>query len=132
MARVTVEDCVDKVTNRFELVVLAAQRAKDINSGIHITVERDNDKDAVVALREIAADHIKIDVLREEVTKRLQTRSSIDHVEDENLFAETVTPEEFDYVPDESDSYQEDQTDTDFDDIELFNDNISDDMDNRE
>ena len=54
MARVTVEDCVDKVPNRFELVMLAAHRAREIGSGAAITVDRDNDKDPVVALREIA------------------------------------------------------------------------------
>jgi DNA-directed RNA polymerase subunit omega len=54
MARVTVEDCVDKMRNRFELVLVAARRARDLGSGSAITVERENDKDAVVALREIA------------------------------------------------------------------------------
>ena len=54
MARVTVEDCVEKVPNRFELVMLAAQRSRDISAGAEITVDRDNDKNPVVALREIA------------------------------------------------------------------------------
>ena len=54
MARVTVEDCIDKVTNRFELVMLAAQRARKIGSGAALTIERDNDKNPVVSLREIA------------------------------------------------------------------------------
>ncbi|MBI4724765.1 MAG: DNA-directed RNA polymerase subunit omega, partial [Rhodomicrobium sp.] len=54
MARVTVEDCVDKVSNRFELVLLAAHRARAVSSGAPITIERDNDKNPVVALREIA------------------------------------------------------------------------------
>jgi DNA-directed RNA polymerase subunit omega len=54
MARITVEDCIDKVPNRFELVLLAAHRARSLASGTHITVDRDNDKNAIVALREIA------------------------------------------------------------------------------
>ena len=67
MARVTVEDCVTKVRNRFELVLLAAQRARDIHSGSDLTVDRDNDKDAVVALREIAEEKIELDQLRQEL-----------------------------------------------------------------
>ncbi|MDF2966099.1 MAG: rpoZ [Rickettsiaceae bacterium] len=83
MARVTVEDCVDKVQNRFELVVVAAQRAKDINSGTPITVERDNDKYSVIALREIAAGHIKPEVLRQEVIAGYRTRNVVDKIQDE-------------------------------------------------
>lgn len=67
MARVTVEDCVDKITNRFELVVLSAQRAKQIASGAPLTVERDNDKEAVIALREIAEQTIDLAQMEEEV-----------------------------------------------------------------
>ena len=58
MARVTVEDCIDKVLNRFELVMVASQRARKIGSGAAPTVDRDNDKNPVVALREIAAGHV--------------------------------------------------------------------------
>ncbi len=65
MARVTVEDCVLHVPNRFELVLLASQRAKQISSGNPLTVDRDNDKDAVVALREIADETISLDQLQE-------------------------------------------------------------------
>ena len=65
MARVTVEDCVDKVPNRFELVMLASHRAREISSGEEITVERDNDKNPVVALREIADETQSADELRE-------------------------------------------------------------------
>jgi len=89
MARVTVEDCVEKITNRFELVSLAAQRAKSINCGSPITIERDNDKNAVVALREIAAKNLDIEQLREELISSLQTRNKVDFVEDENLHAES-------------------------------------------
>ena len=89
MARVTVEDCVEQITNRFELVSLAAKRAKSINCGSPITIERDNDKNAVVALREIAAKNLDIEQLREELISSLQTRNKVDFVEDENLHAES-------------------------------------------
>jgi DNA-directed RNA polymerase omega subunit len=65
MARVTVEDCVDKVPNRFELVMLAAHRAREITSGSPVTLNRDNDKNPVVALREIAEETQQADDLRE-------------------------------------------------------------------
>ncbi len=64
MARVTVEDCVDKVPNRFDLVMLAAHRARSISDGAPITVERDNDKNPVVALREIAEETMGVEELR--------------------------------------------------------------------
>ena len=65
MARVTVEDCVDKVTNRFDLVLVAAQRARQISAGAPLEVERDNDKNAVVSLREIAEEKVSPDDLME-------------------------------------------------------------------
>lgn len=67
MARVTVEDCVDKVTNRFDLVLVAAQRARQISAGAPLLVERDNDKNSVVSLREIAEEHVFEDDLKESV-----------------------------------------------------------------
>ena len=67
MARVTVEDCVDKIPNRFELVLLAARRARNIHSGAPLTLERDNDKNPVVALREIADETIELEVLKYEM-----------------------------------------------------------------
>lgn len=67
MARVTVEDCTEIIKNRFELVVLCSRRARDISSGAEITIERDNDKNAVVALREIAEQKISKEQLSEEV-----------------------------------------------------------------
>jgi DNA-directed RNA polymerase subunit omega len=72
MARITVEDCAEVVENRFELVVLAAHRAKIITSGSPIFVERDNDKNAVIALREIAERKVSTDNLRELLTQSLQ------------------------------------------------------------
>ena len=64
MARLTVEDCIERVTNRFELVLLAAQRARDLGKGAELTVEKDNDKHPVIALREIAEDTISLDTVR--------------------------------------------------------------------
>ena len=72
MARVTVEDCVVKIPNRFELVMLAAQRARYISAGAAMTVEKDNDKNPVVALREIAEETIDLDELEEALIKGLQ------------------------------------------------------------
>ena len=77
MARVTVEDCVDKVPNRFDLVMLAAHRAREINTGSPLSIERDNDKNPVVALREIAEETQQIDDLRERMIESSQTRSRL-------------------------------------------------------
>lgn len=83
MARVTVEDCVLKVPNRFELVLIAGQRARDIASGTPISVDRDNDKNPVVALREIAEDKLDLDVIRNQLIKGLQKAVDNDEPEDE-------------------------------------------------
>jgi DNA-directed RNA polymerase subunit omega len=83
MARVTVEDCVIKVPNRFELVLLAAQRARDVAAGGQITVERDNDKNPVVALREIADESIGLDALQNALIKGLQKHVEIDEPEED-------------------------------------------------
>ncbi|MBH5321070.1 DNA-directed RNA polymerase subunit omega [Aurantiacibacter sediminis] len=72
MARVTVEDCVDKVPNRFDLVLLAAQRAREISGGAEITLDRDRDKNPVVALREIAEQTVKPKHLNESLVQSLQ------------------------------------------------------------
>lgn len=85
MARVTVEDCVDKVKNRFELVMLAAQRARSISSGAAITVERDNDKNPVVALREIAEETVELDELEAGLVKGLQKHIEYDDQDEEEL-----------------------------------------------
>jgi DNA-directed RNA polymerase subunit omega len=83
MARVTVEDCVVKVPNRFELVLLAAQRARDVAAGAQITLERDNDKNPVVALREIADDTIGLDNLQNTLIKGMQKHVEIDEPEED-------------------------------------------------
>jgi DNA-directed RNA polymerase subunit omega len=72
MARVTVEDCVERIPNRFELVMLAAQRARNISRGEQLTVDRDNDKNPVVALREIADETVPLDGLQADLIKSLQ------------------------------------------------------------
>lgn len=85
MARVTVEDCEDKVTNRFDLVLLAARRARQISAGAPITVERDNDKNPVVALREIADETIIADDLQEAVLYGLQKHVEVDEPEEDDI-----------------------------------------------
>jgi DNA-directed RNA polymerase subunit omega len=72
MARVTVEDCVDKIPNRFDLVLMAAQRAREISGGAELTVDRDRDKNPVVALREIAEETVRPALLKESVISSLQ------------------------------------------------------------
>jgi DNA-directed RNA polymerase subunit omega len=83
MARVTVEDCIDKVENRFDLVLLASHRARMVSAGQQITVERDNDKNPVVALREIADKTITPEDLREELIHSLQKYTEVDEPEPE-------------------------------------------------
>ena len=83
MARVTVEDCVLKVPNRFELVMMAAQRARDVSSGAPLTVERDNDKNPVVALREIADETVSLDALGNALVQALQKQSEQDEPEED-------------------------------------------------
>ncbi len=81
MARVTVEDCVDKVTNRFELVLLAAHRARSIASGSAITIDPDNDKNPVIALREIAERSVAADDMREGLIHSIQKNVEVDEPE---------------------------------------------------
>jgi DNA-directed RNA polymerase subunit omega len=88
MARVTVEDCIEEVPNRFELVVLTSERARNISSGAPLTVERNNDKNPVIALREIAAGNIDIEKLRDSQIANLQKNNKLDDITDENLYAE--------------------------------------------
>ena len=99
MARVTVADCVEEIPNRFELVILASERAKSISSGAPLTVDRDNDKNPVIALREIAAKNIDPEVLRESQIVGLQKNNKVDEAPEENLYAEAQesAPEEVDY-----------------------------------
>ena len=85
MARVTVEDCVEKVPNRFELVLLAAQRARNLSRGEELTIDRDNDKNPVVALREIAEETINRDYLEQDLIKSLSRSPEPEPADEEVL-----------------------------------------------
>jgi len=95
MARVTVEDCIEKVSNRFDLVMLAAQRSRSLASGAELTVERDNDKNPVVALREIADETIDLKELENNLIKGLQKHVERDEQEEE---ADLLTAATDDFV----------------------------------
>lgn len=94
MARVTVEDCIDKVENRFELVLLAGHRARLISQGAPITIARDNDKNPVVALREIAEESLAPDDLKEDLIHSLQKHVEVDEpeAEPEAIADQAATP----------------------------------------
>lgn len=92
MARVTVEDCVDKVDNRFELVLLAGHRSRMISNGSPLTVERDNDKNPVVALREIADETVSPEDLKEDLIHSLQKYVEVDEPEPELPVIEAEAP----------------------------------------
>ena len=81
MARITVEDCIDKFDSRFELVLVASNRARKLHSGEEPTVERDNDKNTVIALREIADETISAEVFKQDLVEEYQTVSPIDEEE---------------------------------------------------
>jgi DNA-directed RNA polymerase subunit omega len=81
MARVTVEDCIDKVANRFELVLLASHRARTISQGGPLTIDRDNDKNPVVALREIAEETVEVGDLQEDLVHSMQKHVEVDEPE---------------------------------------------------
>ena len=83
MARVTVEDCILKVPNRFDLVMVASQRSREISAGSPLTVERDNDKNPVIALREIAAETVSIEELSDALIQGMQRHVEIDEPEEE-------------------------------------------------
>ena len=85
MARVTVEDCIDKVSNRFELVLLAAHRARTISGGVEPSIERDNDKNPVLALREIAVETVTFDELMESTIESHQRQIEVDEPDEEDL-----------------------------------------------
>lgn len=90
MARVTVEDCIDKVDNRFDLVLLAAHRARQVSQGAAITVDRDNDKNPVVALREIADETLSPGDLQEDLIHSLQKHVEVDEPEADIIDVEEV------------------------------------------
>ena len=94
MARVTVEDCVERVPNRFDLVLLAAQRSREIGKGSELTIERDNDKNPVVALREIADETVSLDGLGDGLVKGLQRQHEVDEPEDDVIDLDSTAEED--------------------------------------
>jgi DNA-directed RNA polymerase subunit omega len=119
MARVTVEDCVVRVPNRFDLVLVAAQRAREITAGAPLTLDRDDDKNPVVALREIADETVAVDRLQDQLIRGMQKHVEIDEPEEtieleSNLFGVTEAlgvaglAEELDEEPAEEDEVAED------------------------
>ncbi len=93
MARVTVEDCVEKVPNRFELVMVAAQRSREISAGAEPRLERDNDKNPVVALREIADEKVSPEELHNSLVQSLQRHVEVDEPEEDGFDAMASNPE---------------------------------------
>ncbi|MDA1099047.1 MAG: DNA-directed RNA polymerase subunit omega [Proteobacteria bacterium] len=91
MARVTVEDCIDKVPNRFELVLIAAGRARQISAGAELTVPEDRDKQSVIALREIAEETISADTLRDNVIQTMQRHIEVDEPEEDDMEAQMLS-----------------------------------------
>jgi DNA-directed RNA polymerase subunit omega len=123
MARVTVEDCILKIPNRFELVLLAAQRARDVASGQPITLERDNDKNPVVALREIADETIGLEQVKNSLIKGMQKHVEVDEPEeDKELDAETQQSWPVDQPPAEGEG--EDLSEEAADDEEMAEDEL--------
>ncbi len=93
MARVTVEDCVERVPNRFDLVLLAAQRAREISAGSSLTVERDNDKNPVVARREIADETVELEEVNEGLIRRFQKQAEKDEPEEDQPNFDPISAE---------------------------------------
>ena len=91
MARVTVEDCIEKVQNRFDLVLIAASRARQIMAGAEITVPEDQDKNSVIALREIAEETVTADVLRDNVIQTMQRYVEVDEPEEDDMEAQMLS-----------------------------------------
>lgn len=113
MARVTVEDCVRKVSNRFELVLAASQRARQIGAGSPLTVERDNDKNPVIALREIATGTIEADVLKNGLVNSFRIQVESEPQEDE--ISDFVTQETLRFQQTAPSSFESDELDEDED-----------------
>ena len=124
MARVTVEDCTEKVRNRFRLVVLATERANELSSGAPSTIEDNNDKNSVKALREIAEGTVDVDVLEERLIAANQNLKKVDIVEEENLYAEAQEAvHEEDYAVSGSDLFVG-ESHSDLENEQHFSDNI--------
>ena len=91
MARITVEDCIEKINNRFDLVVFAAQRGREISAGDQITIERDNDKNTVVSLREIAESTVDVKELKESLILSMQKQIVEEENENEDETEEVIS-----------------------------------------
>lgn len=102
MARVTVEDCVDKVPNRFELVLISSNRARQVSAGEEATVPLDNDKVPVVALREIAEETVSCDDLRENVIQGMQRHIEVDEPEEDDMEAQMLGNQFADNIEEET------------------------------
>jgi DNA-directed RNA polymerase subunit omega len=108
MARVTVEDCILQVPNRFELVLVASQRARDVASGAKLTVDRDNDKTPVVALREVAEKTVSVEALRNALIHGLQSHIDVDEPEIEEMDAFSSDRDiVFENIESEEDSFKD-------------------------
>ena len=107
MARITVEDCIDKFESRFELVLVASNRARKLHSGENPTVEKDNDKPTVIALREIADETLPIDSLKDKLIQEYQTVSPLDEEELSLDYAESEIEKEDEILENEIQSNQE-------------------------
>lgn len=118
MARVTVEDCILHVPNRFELVLMAAQRAKQISSGNPLTVDRDNDKDGVVSLREIADQTVSLEQLREDTLNSFCKRQAVD-IADRKAVAEDEMHMEIEQVFEEASKHSSADAEEDAEDAGL-------------
>lgn len=133
MARVTVEDCIDKIPNRFELVMVAAQRARRIGSGSSLTVARDNDKNPVVALREIAGETVSHEKLKEEMIQSHQRflpndddDQAIDLMDGEKEWGEMNKKASGMYADDADEVAEDEDEDEDFDNDEDSEPSLSD------
>ena len=121
MARITVEDCIDKFESRFELVLVASNRARKLHSGESPTVEKDNDKNTVLALREIADETLSIDTLKEKLVQEYQTVSSQDEEDLSLEYSNSETEEVEDEEIKDEQILAEDSEDLAFDDQDLNN-----------
>ena len=119
MARITVEDCIDKFESRFELVLVASNRARKIHSGESPTVEKDNDKPTVLALREIAEESLSIDSLKDKLVQEYQTVSPLDEEELSVDFSDSENDIKDEIIVDQSYSKEEDDVDKNLSENEL-------------
>ncbi len=127
MARITVEDCIDKFESRFELVLVASNRARKLHSGENPTIERDNDKNTVIALREIADETIEIDKMKNNLIEEFQT-VSIQNEEDLSLEYEETDAPEIQDVDDSSETEINSQNNEVFEDEETQNQKLNEEM----